>query len=125
VRFYALENRIVVEEGKFDTSTPITRKIIVERFLDYGCDGDRERYLYRNLQIESFLNGLNLDGLRRGAPDINKPLVLLDDRYVLAGLPAAMPDNYESSRQTLSAHELYIILRNSVCYTTPCPGQVY
>lgn len=117
VRFYTLENRIAVEEeGIFDTSTTLTSQIIIERFLDYGCDGDRERYLYRNVQIEGFLKGLNLDDLRCGAvPSVNAPLVLLDDRRVLSGPPGAEP-NHESSRRTLSAHELYKNLRDSVCF---------
>lgn len=127
MRFYALENRIAVEEeGIFDTSIPLTRQIIVERFLDYSCDGDRERYLYRNLQIESFLKALNLFVLCRGAmSDVNTPLVLLDDRRVLGGQPAAMPDHHESSRRTLSAHDLYKNLRDSVCFALTCPYLAY
>jgi hypothetical protein len=123
-RFYVLESRIAVEEeGTFDTSNPLTIQIVVERFLDYGCAGDRQRYRYRNLQIESLLNGLNLDDLCRGVvPDVNTQLVLLDDRYVLGGPPAAVPDNHESTRRTLSAHELYKNLRDIVCFTVLGPG---
>jgi len=111
VRFHALENKIAVEEPFFDTSTPLTSQVVVERFLDFNCDGDRERYLYRNLQIESFLKGLNLDDLCHGAiSDVHTPLVLLDDRR------AIMLGNHESSRRTLSARELYKNLRDSVCF---------
>jgi hypothetical protein len=118
VRFYALENRVAVEEeGVFNTSTPLTTQIVVERFLDYSCDGDRERYLYRDLQVGSFLKGLNLDHLCRGViSDVNTPLVMLDDRHILDGLPSDTADNNESSRRTLSAYELYKALREHVCF---------
>jgi hypothetical protein len=120
VRFYTLEDKVAVEEEHvFDASTPLTSQIVVERFLDYGCDGDRERYLYRNLQVESFLRGLNLDHLSRGAiSDVKTPLVLLDDRRKLGGQSAAVPENHESFRRTLSAYEFYKTLRDSVSHGT-------
>jgi len=119
VPFYGVENRIAVEEaGTFDISIPLTTQVIVERFLDYGCSGDRERYRYRNLQIENFLSELNFETLCRGiTPDVNKPLVLLDDRRVLEGTPTIVSGNHESSRRTLTACELYEELRQNVCLT--------
>jgi hypothetical protein len=114
-RFSTREDNIAVEEAKvFDISTPLTSQVVVERFLDYDCDGDRERYLYRNVQVESFLKGLNLDHLHRGtASDVRVPVVLFDDRHNFA--PSATASTYqESSRRTLCAHEFYRSLRNSV-----------
>lgn len=116
-RFFALEDKITVEEAEFfDTSTPLTSQIVVERFLDYGCDGDRERYLYRNVQVGKFLNGLNLDHLCRGTTsDVSTPLVLFDDGHNFGEPFATASSHRESSRRTLCAHEFYKVLRNSVC----------
>ena len=122
LRFYVVESKVAVEEeGTFDTSAPLTAKVIVERFLDYGCAGDRERYLYRNFQIESFLKGLNFGELCHGiVPSVKEPLILLDDRQVLDGPPTAMTSNQKVSTQTLSAHELYKNLREAVGFVLAC-----
>jgi hypothetical protein len=120
VRFYSLDDKIAVEEEIFDPSQPLTRQIIVERFLIYRCKGDRERYLYRDLQIKTFLEGLNLDHLRRGShSQVNTPVVLVDDRRNLDSLSMTESGNNGSFRQALSAHNLYHFLRKSVCLGIP------
>lgn len=115
VRFYSLEDKVAVEGETTDTSRPVTSQIVIERFLDYRCKGDRERYLYRDVQIQTFLRGLKLEHLHQGlTSDVNNPTALIDDRRNPARPSAAGSSENGPIILTLSAQNLYHLLRNSV-----------
>ena len=115
---YPTEDHVTVEQSNiFDTSIPLTSRIVVERFLEYGCDRDRDIYLYRNRRIKNFLKGLDLECLRRGSiSDVNDPVVLLDDRSD-PGLSIVTTVNQSRPLGApLSAHQFYLELSKNVCY---------
>ena len=114
---YRNEDNVAVEQTTtFDTSIPLTSQVVTERFLEYGCDRDRDIYLYRNRRIESFLRGVDLEYLRQGSTlDVNDPVALLDDRNDL-GVPTAMPlTDSRPLAEPLTAHQFYLELSKSVC----------
>jgi hypothetical protein len=76
---YKQEDRIAVhEEDGFENSAPLSNQEVLQRFIFYKCDGDKDRYLYRNDQIKNFLQELSLEDLRRGsATDVKTSLALL------------------------------------------------
>jgi hypothetical protein len=116
-QIYRNEDNVAVEETPtFDTSIPLTTRIVIERFLEYRCDRDRDIYLYRNRRIESFLKGLDLEYLRRGSTShVNNPIVLLDDRSDI-GDPTATPlTDSRPLREPLTAHQFYLELSKTVC----------
>jgi hypothetical protein len=117
---YPTEDHVAVEQSKtFDTSIPLTSRIVVERFLEYGCDRDRDIYLYRNRRIENFLKGLDLESLRRGSiSDVNASVVLLDDRCDLGLSTATTVSESRPLGAPLTAHQFYLELSRSVCYVS-------
>lgn len=115
-KIYPKEDNFAVEQTTaFDTPIPLTSQIVIERFLEYRCDRDRDIYLYRNRRIESFLKGLDLECLRRGSTsDVNNPTVLLDDRSDLGVSTATTLTDSRPLREPLTAHQFYHELSKSV-----------
>lgn len=111
---YPTEANIAVLDNFGASNSLITRKII-DRFLNYKCDGDTDRYLYRNLQISNFLKDLDAECLRQGSsPDVFPPLALIDDRNNISSSASTPAGNYRQTRGPLNAHQLYIELCKSV-----------
>jgi hypothetical protein len=98
----------------------LSKADIVERFLNYTCGGDAERYLYRNLQISKFLSGADMNHLRAGpSPTTHSvPLVLMEDRN------RDGPTRYGTRRPLkgpLAVQEFY----EELCTEVICPLSIF
>jgi hypothetical protein len=115
---YSREANLAIYD-EFGASSSLTTQETITRFLNYRCDGNAERYLYRNLQISNFLKGLDVECLLQGSfSDVTSPLVLMDDRNNASSSSDNLGGNYRLSKGPLNAHQFYRELRKNVCLST-------
>lgn len=99
------KNSIAVEETESDLSTRLlTTNEIVENFLCYKCQGDRDRYHSRDSKIKRFLRGADINSVRTGNL-VGKARVLLDLR--VSGVTPQLPRDGHSVQAPLTVQQFY------------------
>jgi len=120
---YPKENRHQVKRllrapegfGTETTSIGVSDDDVEEWFIKDGSQHDSDRFLFRKLQIGSFLRAAKIEILR-GPPQrsLSKPMALLDDRNNASVTRLQQAGSCRPFRGPLTAQELFIDLSQEV-----------
>jgi len=111
---YAREDETLEARQPPDRGRPPTTNDIIDIFLHDRCGIDIDRYLYRDVQIASFLKDVGIEALRDGANRISTPRCLIDDRNNASTTRTNLEGSCRPPKGPLDARAFYLELVKKV-----------